>query len=393
MRAGRYISLFLILSAGFYGCDFFGRKTDLDFIEKPEFQQREIAYVPIQPPLQDFVEPVDICTGYDELLYVADQGAEEIVSMDESGRILGRFSVPGVKSVIQDRRLNLLAIGTIKDTISSVVYDLTCIYRINLQGESGYGIQYAEIVNTIVHPFYYKSTFSQTDATVEFNRIAVLEDNSYFVVRNGNGNSIVAGPDDAVLLFDSKDELASPVYVSSGGSLYRDYFKKPFAITTQVQPPQINASGPRDFWYSDIDPDAVIKVQNIQYVESEFGAQYEPYPYGVPDTSEADGYLTIPYRFENPMGMTFAGDASRLLFITDRAKDSVYIFSFNGFEGKRPPAGYPTSKYVNVSFGGTGGNLTQFNQPMGVAYKSRVLYVADSGNGRVLRFKLTTDFN
>jgi hypothetical protein len=30
---------------------------------------------------------------------------------------------------------------------------------------------------------------------------------------------------------------------------------------------------------------------------------------------------------------------------------------------------------------------------MAVAYFNEILYVADAGNGRILRFKLTTDFD
>ena len=36
--------------------------------------------------------------------------------------------------------------------------------------------------------------------------------------------------------------------------------------------------------------------------------------------------------------------------------------------------------------------LSQFNSPTAVAYKNKIVWVCDTGNGRVLRFKLTTDF-
>ena len=96
---------------------FFGTKTDLDFIDTPEFQIRDISYVPIQPALTNFVRPVDITTGFDELIYVVDEATQEVVSLDESGRELGRFTVQGARSVVQDRRFDLLVIGTKTDTI------------------------------------------------------------------------------------------------------------------------------------------------------------------------------------------------------------------------------------------------------------------------------------
>lgn len=389
----KYFS-FLLLTFFLFSCDgFFGTKTDLDFIDTPEFQIRDISYVPIQPALTNFIRPVDITTGFDELIYVVDAGTEEVVSLDESGRELGRFSVQGARSVVQDRRFDLLVIGTKTDTISGQTFDLTCIYRIDLHGSNGlYGIRHARITKEIVHPFYYKSTFSSTDPGVIFNRIGVLANNSYYVTRNGKGSNNFDGPDDAVLLFSAEDKFVTPVAVSSNGALYRDYFKLPFGIVTTVQPPQISANGNNDFIYSSLSPTGVIKVQYIEYIETEFGATYEPRIMSTTE-DEADGFLTYPYRFDDPKGVSLAGDGTNHIFITDSKKDSLYLFSLNGFEGVKPPPGYSTTKYINVSFGGRGTGLSQFNEPSGIAYKNKVVYVADAGNGRVLRFKLTTDFD
>ena len=64
----------LVLLASCEG--FFGKKTSADFIEVPEYSPREVAYVPIQPALKTFVEPVDIIAGFDELIYVVDKATE-----------------------------------------------------------------------------------------------------------------------------------------------------------------------------------------------------------------------------------------------------------------------------------------------------------------------------
>ena len=322
----KYFS-FLLLTFFLFSCDgFFGTKTDLDFIDTPEFQIRDISYVPIQPALTNFIRPVDITTGFDELIYVVDAGTEEVVSLDESGRELGRFSVQGARSVVQDRRFDLLVIGTKTDTISGQTFDLTCIYRIDLHGSNGlYGIRHARITKEIVHPFYYKSTFSSTDPGVIFNRIGVLANNSYYVTRNGKGSNNFDGPDDAVLLFSAEDKFVTPVAVSSNGALYRDYFKLPFGIVTTVQPPQISANGNNDFIYSSLSPTGVIKVQYIEYIETEFGATYEPRIMSTTE-DEADGFLTYPYRFDDPKGVSLAGDGTNHIFITDSKKDSLYLF-------------------------------------------------------------------
>jgi hypothetical protein len=371
---------------------YFGNKTDLDFIETPEFSIRDIAYVPIQPVLSNFESPSAVLTGFDELMYVVDEGSEEIVCLDESGRELSRLKVQGVHNLAQDRKLDLLALGTLTDTITGTPFDLTCIYRINLHGEDGYGLENARIDRTIVHPFYFKSTFSGTDASVQFTDITVLEDNRYYVSRVGTSFDPFGGPDDAVLLFDQQDRFVSTIQVSSGGALFNDYFKDPSSVCSMVQPPQIQAQGNDDFLYASKDPNGVIKVQMIQLIATDFGASYEP-QIMEQDTSKADDFMTSPYKFSSPSDIALAGDNTRHIFVVDETKDSLFLFSFNGFEGVRPPAGYSSTKYVNTSFGGRGLGLMQFNQPTGVAYKNEILYVADKGNGRVLRFKLTTDFD
>ena len=107
----------------------------------------------------------------------------------------------------------------------------------------------------------------------------------------------------------------------------------------------------------------------------------------------ATGFLYTPGKFEEPKGITVAGDETRYIFVTDAAKDSVYQFTSNGLEGIPPPPGSDEKVYQKASFGGTGTGPTQFNEPIGIAYFNQILYVADAGNARILRFKLTLDFD
>jgi hypothetical protein len=94
-----------------------------------------------------------------------------------------------------------------------------------------------------------------------------------------------------------------------------------------------------------------------------------------------------------PLGITISGDAAGFIFVTDIAKDSLYQFSSNGLEGVQPPAATGITKLQKASFGGKGSGFTQFNQPMAVAFFKKILYVADANNGRILRFRLTLDFD
>lgn len=78
--------------------------------------------------------------------------------------------------------------------------------------------------------------------------------------------------------------------------------------------------------------------------------------------------------------------------MTDRGKDSLFVFTSGGVEGVQPPAGIRSTIPIRVSFGGTGDGAMQFDRPEGVAYFQRLVYVADRGNNRISRFRLNTDF-
>ncbi len=378
-----------LLSAGCEG--FFGKKLDPSFIDVPVYNTRQVAYVPIQPVWSNYQHPVDIAIGFDELIYVADDLAEEIICLDQAGTELGRMSVPGVHAILQDRSLDLLALGTF-DTLGT---QLPAIYRIQLDNPSGYGLANARIEHKAVHPFYYKATFSpNVDDQVALNGIALKADNSYYVTRSGNSTSPVFGPDDAVVKFTNHDVFISTVSVNTSLGILSDYFDKPFGIVTKCQPPQSPfVSIEEDFVFSSLSNNTQLKVQSLNVVVSDGGIDYfvEELPIG--DTSKADGFLYSPNRFASPIDVAYSGDGTNYIFVIDSEKDSLYQFNNIGLEGVKAPAGSSSAKNIKVSFGGTGVGLTQFNQPAAVAYYNRIVYVADAGNRRVLRFKLTTDFD
>ncbi|RMG27208.1 MAG: hypothetical protein D6730_07700 [Bacteroidetes bacterium] len=380
------------------GCEsFWGSETDTDFLDVPIYNDQTVAYVPIQPVWEGFSRPVDVVAGWDELIYVADAGTEEVVSFDQAGNELGRFPVPGLTAIAQDRRLDLLALGTRDTVISNTAFRLPALYRLRLRGADGYGLQYARVVRVVIHPFYFKSgTPTQSDEAVSLRSISVLADNRYYVSRNGPSNNPLkfGGPDDAVLLFNAQDEFVTPVQVSTALGLFRDYFRSPQGITTFAAPPQSPAVNRRgDFIFTSTEPNNVLKVQIIRLEESAGGSSYRLLQTLVGDTSKADDFLYRPGRFGRPTDVCVAGDGTNYIFVVDVEKDSLFQFNALGYEGVNPPAGSSSRKAIRASFGGRGQGLTQFNEPRAVAYLRQIVYVADAGNARLLRFKLTTDFD
>jgi hypothetical protein len=151
----------------------------------------------------------------------------------------------------------------------------------------------------------------------------------------------------------------------------------------------------RDFIFTSKSPNTTLKVQYIEFTESVDGAAYEVRDFVTGDTSLAEGFLYTPNRFQEPSDVTFTGDGSNYMFVVDAILDSLYQFTNTGLEGIKPPAAAADQQYIRASFGGsdpTGKEVGQFSEPSGVAYLDEILYVADAGNGRILRYKLTLDF-
>ncbi len=411
MMFKKVLSVFSIFSLALVagGCeDFFGKKTELDFIEVPDYDaNRSVAYVPILPALDQFVKPVDVCVGFDELIYIVDEGTEEVIVMDQAGRILAKKFIPGATAVAQDRAFDLLVVGTFDTTLVnggvSNTFTFSTIYRIDLLGSDGYNLANAQVTSKIIHPFYTGRRGNSLDQVqfVRFNKIAILANNSdpdlnnqFYVTREGAGNS--GGgliPNNAICYFGNDDKYISTINVTTSSGVFGNYFDTPSGITTLAQPPQISARTGRDFIYTSANEATTLKAQYIEFIESEFSSYYTPKLLAAGDTSKADGFLNSPNKFSKPTDITIAGDGSQYIFVVDSETDSLYQFTFTGLEGVLPPAATGITKYQKASFGGTGGGLTEFRSPSGVAYFNKILYVADAGNGRVLRFKLTLDFD
>lgn len=398
------ISLIVLTVFSLSACqNFFGEKTNLDFLGEPDFQIRPVAYVPILPTLEGFGNPIDIIAGFDQLIYVVDSQSSEIIAFDFSLVEVGRRTIPGAKAIAQGRDLKLFVLG-IKDTsIAGIEYTLNAIYKLNTNpdGDLNYnGIAGAEIEKIITHPFYLTSSLGKGEELleqVEFKDIAVMANGEYYVTRQGPVNELTqfGGPDDAILIFNKEDQFVSAVNVTTAVSGSRaDFFKRPFGITTPNQPPQrLEEIQNYDFIFTSNDPNTVLKVQVIDFISTENDVGYTGVNLPVGDTSQADGFLYEPNRFSAPKNLIITGDGTNYIIFPDAQKDSVYLFTLTGLEGVQSPPGSASDKNINVSFGGTGTGLTQFNRPTSVAYINQILFVADAGNKRILRFQLTTDFD
>ena len=405
----------------FASCDtIFGTKSDStndEIIDEgnidPNLENVD-GYAPVLPFWEDFDEPTDVHVGFDQLVYVTDsQGLHLLDRADLGPR--QTISMRGAIGVSQDRLLTLYVAA--RDSIlvperNNERFDLPVVYVIE-----DFHTGTPTIVDTLIFPFDDASLSTRAAQISRINRnridnyeqvsitsITTLADNTFYISRTGPLNSLtsIASADNIILEFErvgNTNEFAnvrqlrslSPVTPSLASSVGVT------GLSSLVAPPQRNTfTDDRSFLLTQGDQNTEIpfRVLWVNAVETTDGLVFEPNRDLLRrDTTVADSFLYDPFKFRNPADIAFAGDQTRFIFVVDSELNRLYQFQANGEEGVIPPAGaVDRSRNLIVSFGTLGSGPKEFNQPSGVSYFDRIVYVADKGNNRIARFRLTSDF-
>lgn len=385
---------------------FFGKKqndvTD-DIFEQgridPNLVPQTVGYVPVLPFFSGFLNPVDVYVGYDEMVYVVDDAGVHI--LDEKGTRHRTLSIPGATDIIMDRRLHLYVAGRVKQTIGGQEYDLAAVYHIINPSGAG-GPIYAD---TLIHPFDDLSRKQVAfrgadDVAVSFTGLVTLDDNTLYVARTGPRNDFntAARPDNTLLIFDA---AGTNIGYTNGLNPQTSSLRSALgisAIAGFAAPPQrlFGMSNSRDFVLCQADSSPTVEFR-VLWIKETYDPDLGTRSFGENtallnfDTTKSSRFLYQSFRFGLPADVYIAPDASGYIFVVDQKKDSVYQFTRAGLEGVNPPANYTSRKQIIASFGGRGSGSFQFNQPSGICYLNKKLYVADKGNGRICRYKLSTD--
>ncbi len=417
------ISFIGIVVLSMSGCSLFGEKEDdtterikneaLDANKEQPKQLVEFLNVAIWQ--KGFVSPSDVLYGYDKLIYVSDRGSNTVYQFDENGKQLGSFNeIINPTKIAMDRKGGLFVIGNDTLTVSGKTKTFTAIYYLKLHETKQILSNSTPIGSKLVHPFFYNPAFTgnhkdETVNSVNFVGIATYSDNSFIVARQGpdNSNSRKSiGYDNTILVFDKNREYFGNLtnYLQPIGSGLKT-INNPTALATYANPPQSNSiSSSRDFIVGMSGIENFYKVQGVTATDVQGEQIYDAdNKFLTLDTDKASRFLfsfakrngAIQSRFLNPSDITITkADNKQYIFVADSQLDSVYQFTFSGYEGVTSPNG-PSEKNVIVSFGGrpTSGNYSayQLNHPEGIAFGNNRLYVADTGNKRVLVYKLSTD--
>ena len=385
-------------------CNFlFGSKKDkqVDDIFKqgkidPHLVNNQVGYVPIQPIWNNFSSPTDVYVGFDEMVYVTDANGLHI--LDQKGQEHRLIAIPEPTDVVQDRSLRTYVCGRIRKDISGdgIAENLAAVYILQ-NASSASGVIF---LDTLIHPFCdatrNTSTFrGASDEQVFFTGVAPLADNRFYVARKGPTNSLtsIALPDNAVMIFNHMNKNVG--YANGLNPLYSSLksLLSVSGICTAVAPPQSYENSTNNFFVTQQDPKAEYKVLSIKETNDvDAGITYTEDAFFLnQDKSKANHFMYESFRFKKPSDVYKSPDALGYIFVVDEGNDSLYQFSSKGYEGVNPPANSTETKQIIASFGGQGNGPFQFNDPSGVCYFKNVVYVADKGNNRICRFKLSTD--
>ncbi len=314
----------------------------------------DTSYVLKQPIWTGFSEPADVHVGFEPFIYVSERGADRITMLDLSGRIIGSSaSIRRPDAISQDHRLDLLVCGEFDTTIDGRMVSFGALYRIDL----------VEAMHNIAAARVRRIYFDPLNPNRRYTGIAVLPDNSYYVTRTGPSNTSPVDPDEAVMLFDANDGLRPrvewPGLSVDGTGLTA--ITQPTGIATFQRPTN-------DFVFTQSGPKSLFRTQWITQRTTGDVTQWESYY-----TPARDGdldFLRVSL-FDRPEDVTI--DAAGNIYVIDAGRDSLFQFNPSGL--------------ITQAFGG----IQQFFHPEGVAYFDRTLYIADTGNNRILRFVLSTD--
>lgn len=324
----------------------------------------DTVYIPQSPVLTGFNNPVDIYIGNEPLIYIADEGNNRIVQMDISGSIIGYSDfILKPRKITQDRNYDLLVIAGKVDTIPPSTLDtVDAVYRFKLHSTNG-------LISGVTPTVVFKSTTPTPVPGFHGNLtgISTFYNNYYLVMRSGPNNTNFIDPDNAIFKIDKYDHTYPvperlPGFEVDGAGLLS------LIGTSSINTFSNNAT---DLIYTLTSSSVAFKIQWAVYnsVDGTYIPKFAP---------ESGVDLIKPGLVAEPQDITI--DKFNNIYVVDSQKDTVYKFNSLG-------------SLKHESFGGAGSGTKQFSHPMGIAFFDKTLYVADSGNNRILRFILSTDIH
>ncbi len=315
----------------------------------------------------NFKAPADIYYGVDNFLYVADTGNDRIVMMDLGGGIMGYSQyIPHPEAITQNDSLALL-----------IVNKTNKIYKIDL-----FKFQH-NIAQAPVEVVFEQSS----EPTRQFTGISVHNGFEYYVtvvdssaspilsqIYDFYGNNVWKGP---LPLYTNGSGLFSALIPTGITSLREQYLD----ISSRE-----NTLGFIFCQSGSYPPANLVNYYKVQYITTTiFEGQEVLTPKTDLSGTPEEEYLYYYEKFYLPedIALDYGGN----IFVVDAGSpDGVHLPGFYRFG----PTGQQQQAVV-----GFGSGDYQFKTPKGIAVTrntdNQTVYVSDTGNNRILQFKLSRD--
>lgn len=327
-----------------------------------------------------FKEPQDIHIGYDTYLYIADTGNDRIVKMDRRGKFIDQYPVHHPISVAQDPLLRLATVSGENKIYLKDIFDEKPFYEV-----FSFEPQMDTLIFSVDSTFIIDSTFypdSLDTILVGVDTLEVLVDTINTSIR-----AIAATPVPVEeYLFFTCDQTSHSVVRPGGEKHQRDQISRfvPRIGNTLLVFKYVDAAVEKGGGLGKtISPSGIFTYPHKDYFRIAFSQGYtnssvqvlngRNYHSVIPRSDSTELYFPGMFGLAEDVAVDEFGN----IYVVDASRHSVLKFNSVG--------------RLLLRFGSFGSGDKEFKRPKGIAYYKQTLYVADTGNNRILRFQLSTD--
>jgi hypothetical protein len=355
-----FIFITSITALVFTGC---GDKLDLSLFpvtNNGTINVSDTVYILQSPIWTGFNSPEDIIVGIDQLIYVCDTKNNRIVQMDFAGdfissRTFNANSYP--RKISQDYNFDLLVLSDSTTAVDTI----TVLHRLKLV-ENGGLVENARII-TLMTSLY---PTPNTSKYRKYTGVSMYPDNTYIITRIGPGDPIGIDPGNAILKLRGIETVTNVEkltgFQTTGNSFYS---------IENVSSIRVASNSSSDFIITRNTSDTVSLNKVIWFIYNYTNGSYDP-----KFTSPIQDLVSI--KFGSPKASV--QDVNSNIYVADALRNHLYKFNSSG-------------KLMAESFGKFGSGDNELNSPSGVAHYNKILYIADTKNNRIVRYKLSTDIN